>query len=132
MLRKDENVEFVAPSYRRISKSSEIMFITKRFIAQFKPEVTKEQIHVMNSKYNVRIVKSLNYVKNGYVLEAPDADGEMGPISVANLYYEAGTTIFSHPDFIIQRHLRTLNSENSRLDHYLSYQWHLEVARVID
>ncbi|NPV63857.1 MAG: S8 family serine peptidase [Methanotrichaceae archaeon] len=146
-LNSEEPVEYASIAYRRnpdtpAARVDDLMFVTREFVVQFEPETTREQIDVFNAKYDVSIVKELDYAVNGYLLEAPEAEGEHGPVALSNIYYESGKTIFAHPNFIKRRHLRetrcepkfVLTSQRERADQpiYLPQQWHLKTANVID
>ncbi|MGB9927608.1 MAG: S8 family serine peptidase [Methanosarcina sp.] len=148
-LNEEDPVDYATVAYLRnpekpSTRVSDLMFVTREFLVQFKPEIKPEEIEELNSKYRVRIVKKLDYAENGYLLEAPEAEGEYGPVTLANIYYESGMVKFSHPNFVRQRHLREVNesklgeftrsSVSERADQpvHLSQQWHLKTAKVID
>jgi len=153
-LKVEPSIEFATVAYRRVqdipaTRIDDLMFSTREFIVQFKPEVSATQIAELNERHQVEMVKPVGYAENGYVLRAPDADGENGPVVLSNIYHETGMVLFAHPNFVQRKHLRTVmdtkkisrskitdlhNSKNSfikRAD-YLSQQWHLETALVTD
>lgn len=137
-LEQEPEVDFVSPAYRQTSESPDVMFVTKRFSVKFKPEITKEQIDELNSRYGVKIIKRLGYTENAYLLKAPAADGDKGAVALANVYFESGKAVWSNPDLIKQRHLRKARAQlvapsvsSSRSSSYLNRQWHLKTAKVI-
>jgi subtilisin family serine protease len=140
-------IEFAAPVYRR-GATGDLMLVTRQFVAQFKPRLTRDQIDEFNAKYDVRIIGPVDYAENGFLLEAPQADGPRGPVALGNIYYESGLTEFAHADLITKRYWRAvapaardyLSGEAApaaapaREDRniYQSQQWHLTSANVID
>ena len=148
-LSTEEPVDYAAVAYlrnpeKRSTLVDDLMFVTREFIVQFEPRMAMEEIEAFNAKYGVRIIKELGYVENGYLLEAPEAEGENGPVVLSNIYYESGKVIFSHPDFIRRRHLRETGervrgsfnpavvSARAEQPVYLLQQWHLKTAKVLD
>ena len=95
-------IEFAAPVFKR-GPAGDLMLVTRQFVAQFKPDVTRAKVDEYNARYGVHIVSPLDYARNGYLLEAPAADGATGPVALANLYHESGLTEFAHPDLITKR-----------------------------
>lgn len=135
-LEQEQEVDFVSPAYRQSPESPDVMFVTRRFSVKFKPEVTKEEIDMLNSRYGVKIVKKLEYTENAYLLEAPAADGDKGTVALSNIYFESGRVVWSNPDLIKQRHLRMARDQPSsvsvtRSSSYINRQWHLKTAEVI-
>ncbi len=149
-------VEFAAMAYRRPQTSqsttertasrtedADLLFITRRFLAQFKPGVTRSQIEALNAQHQVEIIEALGYAENGYLLEAPEAAGDRSALTLANRYYESELTLFAHPDYIWRRHFRATAlaaASTQRPDaaavsdraSYLAEQWHLKTAKVTD
>ncbi|HYP40072.1 MAG TPA: S8 family serine peptidase, partial [Chloroflexia bacterium] len=148
VLDREEAVEFATPVYRRTPENQDPMFVTKRFLVQFKPEVTGEQIAELNARNNVRVAEQLDYAPNGYLLEAPAGTGAASAVSLANIYFETGLAIWSHPDFIKGRETKgqvggvissgtpgtgSIGSSNSTgRTNFLTQQWHLAAAKVLD
>lgn len=149
-LEKEAPVEYAAVAYRRnaeraANRIDDLMFVNREFVVQFKSNVSLDEIEKFNYRYGVLILKAQAYVENGFVLQAPEAEGEHGPIVLSNIYYESGLVEFAHPNFIRRRHLRQTgtmllepgmeaSTDRERADRsmYLSRQWHLETARVVD
>jgi len=133
-LEQEQEVDFVSPAYRQTPQSLDAMFVTKRFSVKFKPEITKEHIDELNSRYGVKIIKKLEYTENAYLLEAPAADRDNGAVALANIYFESGKAVWSNPDLIRQRHLRKARAELissvARSSSYINRQWHLTTAKV--
>ncbi|MCY9579545.1 S8 family peptidase [Paenibacillus alvei] len=134
----DINPMGTVPIFKKSENDPNIMVADNKFIVQFKPNVTKDQIDKLNEANNVKIVKSLGYAENGYVLQTETGQDPMKVINVANIYYESGLTVFSHPNFIRERHLMSVMdetpvvTEDSTAESFLSQQWHLKTAKVID
>jgi len=84
----------------------EVMFANRQFMVRFKPGVSQERIDALNSRYGVRIVEPLGYSENGFLLNAPRAEGEMSAVALANRYYESDLVLWAHPNFIQKRHIR--------------------------
>ncbi len=141
-LREEPAVELAAVAVRRDPESSEVSFVTRQFIAGFRPELSRAEIDALNAANGVQIVRPAEYLPNGYVLEAPDAEGERGPVALANLYIESGAATLAHADFIERRYwrgavaaeptTRTGARAVARDGEFLDRQWHLRVARVVD
>ena len=150
-LNEEDGVEYAAIAYHRSANpestdKTELMFVNRRFVVQFKPDVSKAQIDELNAQYGVTIIEALDYAENGFLLEAPDGEGERGPVALANIYYETTLTEWSHPNFIRRIHYRhmavapsvTNNQQqiaarrNGDSATFLSQQWHLNTAKVID
>ena len=149
-------VEFAAVAYRRPqtdqrtaertadrTENADLLFITRRFLAQFRPDVTRSQIDALNAQYQVEIIEALGYADNGYLLEAPETVGNRGALALANRYYESDLTLFAHPDYIWRRHFRatalasvsTRRPDSAAVSNrasYLAEQWHLKTAKVTD
>ncbi|MCU7549898.1 S8 family serine peptidase [Chitinophagaceae bacterium LB-8] len=153
-LKSESPVEYAAIAFRRnkdvpVRNLDDLMFITREFAVQFKENISRREIDELNSRYRVEIVKELDYAPNGYVLRAPEAEGDNGPVVLANLYYESGMAVFAHPNFVQRHHLRQgiLEKEKSKVKkivtplavrevqprtEFLSQQWHLQTAKVTD
>ncbi len=153
-LKSEPSIEYAAIAYRRhknipASKIDDLMFVTIEFAVQFKANVSRGQIDEINQRYGVTVVKPLDYAPNGFLLRAPDAEGDKGPVGLSNIYYESGMTIFAHPNFVQRRHIRGVvekkksmkitsatetarRRDTSSRNVYLSRQWHLQTAKVTD
>jgi len=141
-LSKEAPVEYAAVAYRRHAGASpervdDLMFATRQFLVRFKPEVSRGRIDALNANYGVLIVESLGYTENGFLLAAPQADGERGPVALSNVYFESGLAIFAHPDFVRRRHLRGTGvsvgaGAVAPRTEFLPQQWHLQTAKAVD
>lgn len=145
-LSEEEPVAFATPALRQAPDSPDLMFATNRFLAQFKPEVTRREIDELNARHQVRVVEPLDYAPDAYLLEALETAPVTNGVVLANAYFESGLTVFSHPDFVKRRHWRSVSAvfhdgvegrseEEARggeAGGYLSQQWHLSRARVGD
>ncbi|SNT07034.1 Serine protease, subtilisin family [Noviherbaspirillum humi] len=142
VLNRERDIEIAAPVMHRGRQENDDVYLTRRFIVQFWPEVGRQQIDALNAKYGVRIISQLDYAPNGYVLLAPAGADGTGAVEAANAYRASGLTVFSHPDLISRRHKRdTATSPATRAERdaratrdadYLGRQWHLATARVND
>ena len=103
----EEAVEYATPAYRRAPASDELMYLTNHFVAKFKSGVTPQQIETLNARYGVKILESVGYADNAYLLEAPEGAGERGPVALANVYFESGLCDFANPDFVRKVHFRS-------------------------
>jgi subtilisin family serine protease len=151
-LKSEPSIEYATVAYRRdvnvpATQIDDLMFATQEFVVQFKPEVTKAQIDELNKAHQVVVVKALDYAQNGFVLLAPEAYGEKGPVVISNLYHESGLVKFAHPNFVQRKHTRAVAEKKkpvktmayaksqtkvaaTKRDDFLARQWHLETAKV--
>ncbi|HVH46283.1 MAG TPA: S8 family serine peptidase, partial [Labilithrix sp.] len=113
-LSAEPSVEFATRAYRESEFSPELMFVTRRFIAQFRPEVPWNDAEQLNARHGVKIIEELDYAPRAYVLEAPSDGGDKGAVAIANAYYESGLVTFAHPDFIRRREVKTMHTEVAR------------------
>jgi subtilisin family serine protease len=120
-----------------------LSFLTPRFVVSFRDGVTQSQIDELDTKYNAQVIERLGYVNCGYLYEAKASHGEQGPVALSNFYFESGLCDFAHPDFIERRQWRgvigvgedkveTKLVVDERDGDYISRQWHLALAKVID
>lgn len=134
---READVEFATPVFRRAEARGEPVLVSKRFVAQFRRSVTREDIEAFNSEHHVHIVEDLDYLANGYLLEgddrAPDA------VDLARLYFESRLTVFAEPDLIQRKAIKAVAERTAekaaraeRAATYLSRQWHLSLTRVTD
>lgn len=138
----EDGVDLAMLAYRRGPATDEIMFATRRFVVQFRPDVGRDRIDALNERYGVTVQGPAAYFANGFVLEAPTGDGPTGPVALANTYVETGLVLSATPDFVRRVHLkaappvapRTVEAPAvaSRAGEFLGRQWHLETARVVE
>jgi subtilisin family serine protease len=153
-LKAEPSIEYATLAYRRnpdvpVSRLDDLMFSTREFIVQFKPDMDQDEIESLNQRYNVQLQKPVGYVENGFVLIAPEAEGDYGPVVLSNIYFESGSVLFAHPNFVQRKHLRPVLQKSRATktqvapgqqiknalvmrDDYLSRQWHLDMAKVTD
>src|SRR5262249_30696916 len=107
---------------------------------------TRAQVDQLNARYNVRIVRELDYASNGYLLEVPPGDSGLNAVVLANVYYESGLVLFAHPNFVKQVRWKTTTAYpesvvvsaepgqavTDRAGDFLPQQWHLTTAKVTD
>jgi len=146
MLSKEDAVEHAATVFRRSPHGQEIIVVTKRFIAEFRPGTSRARIDEINAApgHQVRIVRSLDPEHGGeldhtYVLEGTAKDQRNG-IDYANAYRELPEVKFAEPDLIQRRAAKQNTRAAPRKERvaaadsgsYLDRQWHLERANVIE
>lgn len=144
-LREEPGIAFAAAAVRRSQADGDVSFVTPRFVAAFKSNVTRAQIDELNARNGVRILEPLGYAPNGFLLSAPDAEGPTGSVAIANLYFETGLCEFAHADFIERRYWRTTTATRDEKKtttrnesaaafrgEFLAQQWHLPLAKVTD
>jgi|GEM_PF-1728373 len=73
--------------------------LTEEFNAQFKPEVTKQQIDEFNANNKVSIVSPSTWEANAFIL-AVQEDAGVDALTMANRYYESGLTTYASPNFV--------------------------------
>jgi subtilisin family serine protease len=138
-------VEYASPAFRRSPSDPDVMFVRPRIIVEFVPEATRPQIDELNAQLGGTIVERLGYVENGYVLEAPEADGERGAIQLAARYYESSLVRSATPDLIRRRHVKqaattetiartepSTTAARASRSMFLPEQWHLRTAKVVN
>jgi len=151
-LKAEPSIEYATVAYRRdvnvpATQIDDLMFATQEFVVQFKPEITDTQIEELNKTHQVMVVKALDYAQNGFVLLAPESEGDKGPVVLSNLYHESGMVKFAHPNFVQRKHTRVVTEKKktnrtatnvkplakvatTKRDDFLARQWHLEIAKV--
>jgi hypothetical protein len=84
--------------YYKIDGSGDTMhyIMTDVFNVQFNEDVTLNQIRAINQKYSVEILSE--GLENEYMLRLTEAS-ELNTLEIANIYYIAGLTKWSLPDF---------------------------------
>jgi thermitase len=75
------------------------MILTQEFVAQFKPEVTRQQIDALNAQNGVTIVSESEWERNSFVLSV-NPDSGTDALTISNQYQESGLTIYAHPNFV--------------------------------
>ncbi len=73
--------------------------VTDEFIAQFKPQLSREEIERYNKENGVQVVAPDRFVKSQYLLRVTEAS-PLDALDMANLYEESGLTVFAHPNFV--------------------------------
>jgi subtilisin family serine protease len=138
LLNRERDVELAAPVLHRTADTSQDIYVTRHFVVQFWPEVSRARIDELNASHGVEIVEPLDYAENGFLLRAPAGAGGLGAVTLANRYRETGLTRFAHPDLVSRRHKRSAvataapTRAATRDTSYVSRQWHLITAQVVD
>lgn len=93
--------------------------VTDEFIAQFKPDVKKDQIEAFNRSNGVDSVRQEPFVKNQFLLRVAETSPS-DALHIANRYQESPLVLFSHPNFwsIYER------NETIPNDALFGSQWH--------
>lgn len=97
-----EGVQLVAyAGFTATQHGAEAPFIvTDEFIAQFKEDVTSEQIASYNNENKVEIVRQDPFVKNQFLLHVTETS-PLDALDMANRYHESSNlTVFAHPNFV--------------------------------
>lgn len=135
----EDGVDLAMLAYRRGRTTDEVMFTTRRFVVQFRPDVGRDRVDALNAQYRVTLVEPAAYLVNGFVLEAPAGDGPTGPVALANTYVETGLALSATPDFVRRVHLKAAPAVPAapaavaaRGGEFLGRQWHLDTARVVE
>ncbi|GGR09623.1 S8 family serine peptidase [Kitasatospora griseola] len=141
-LNRERDVTHAAPVLHRADGDGDDIYLTDRFVVQFRPEVTRERIDGLNAEHGVTVVDRLGYAANGFLLAAPPGEDGLGALHTANAYRATGLTRFAHPDLITRRHRRTALAPAAtrtgpsvralRDVGYVAQQWHLAAAGVTD
>lgn len=143
-LAAEPEIEYASPAFRRAPDDPEVMFVRPRIVVEFMPNATREQIDELNGRFGTTIVERVPYVENGYLLEAPEADGDRGALTLAARYYESELVLTATPDLVRRRHLRQTTITGAPPEEaaeravvaaregYTDQQWHLATAKVVD
>jgi len=73
------------------------MGVTDEFVVMYKDKISNQEIMDLTNKYNVKTIKSNVFYKLCVVPKGSDV------LKIANLFQESGLTIFSHPNFIVEK-----------------------------
>ncbi len=138
----EDQISFASMAVRRSGNEGNLSFITRRFVVSFKAHATDQQIAALHKETGAQVLEKLKYVARGYLMEAERATGPRGTIATANIYFESGLCDFSHADFIERRYWReseyaavasrSLQTKIERDGEFVSRQWHLSAAKVIE
>ncbi len=79
----------------------EVMVLIPRFRAQFKPEVSRDEIDKLNKKHGVEIIEEDVALPNNLLLHLTDK-AKKNALELANLYHESELTEFAEPDFLMK------------------------------
>lgn len=132
VLRKEAGLAIVSPAFRRAPEGKDIVFVTSRLLAQFRPDLTAEKIAAALKRLSLRILEPLPYASpNGFLLEAAAGSDGLGALAAANTLVEEGLVVFAEPDLIQSRHWRDSPVLDPTVAAFLAQQWHLEAVGVI-
>jgi hypothetical protein len=71
-----------------------------QFVVRFKPDVTEEDIAILNEEYGVAVVSKSPYRPNRYVLRVINPK-ENSALELANIYNQLPQTEYGTPNFIV-------------------------------
>lgn len=148
-LRRDPNVAFAGPVYRRAPGSKEVVVVLRRFHARFVDGTTQGEIEALNAEQGVHVVERLDVAPNTYVLEgSAPANG----IELAARYRESPLVAWTEPELIQRRATKAVappprapgayrsssattqaapaGEREARATSYVNKQWHLTKANV--
>jgi len=132
-------IAYASPVFRRTPEATNLIFVTNRFLVEFKAGVTQAQVAEVNALYHVTIVEEFNYSRPRlcYLLAAPDGDGDMGPFELAKRYFELGIAVYAIPDLVRRRYIRGGGGAPAPGGGGLHWtyeqsQWHLAKSKVVD
>lgn len=97
------------------------LFLTDKFIVQFRGGATKAQINAFNAQNKVEVV-SANVLKRGHYLLKATALSKGDALALANLYHHSSLVRYAHPDFIHAFRYRQPSPPN---DQRYNRQWYL-------
>jgi len=95
--------------------------LTDEFIAQFNPDVTKQQIEALNKRNAVETVMENPFVRNQFLLRVSKAS-KTDALTMANSYYESDLTKLAYPNFISVSY----DQQTIPNDTLFGNQWHLD------
>lgn len=99
------------------------MILTDQFVIQFKPDVSREEINIINDLHNVKVIESMNGADNTFLVENTEGNAERA-LELANTYQKDDKVIYAQPNFV--RLLKPLSSISN--DTYVNKQWALDNA----
>ena len=141
-LGQDQSVAFATPAVRIPGNPNQAL-LTDQLSVQFKSDIDEQQVEATCRRFGLEVVEKLGFVDNGYLLKAAESTEPLASLRAANALQESGLTRFAHPDFVYQRHIRSVarispvardaptgmpatGSGNGSPE-----RWHLEMARVV-
>lgn len=94
------------------------MIVTREFIAQFSPTMSRAEIDQYNSDNQVRVVSESGWETNTFVLEVQGTESDA--LGMANRYQEHEQVVHAHPNFV-----RLMTRTSAPNDQLFSQQWAL-------
>ena len=139
-------VDYATPILQYSSHSSDLVALNNRFIIEFHSEFSADEAEAALSKiahrYGVHLVERLTYTTStqGFLLKTPDGDGPMGPIALAQRFFEELPLRYAIPDLVQRRdrHVGTAvrdvpnhsRRETRNAWTFQDSEWHLAAAHV--
>jgi thermitase len=119
ILEDDVRVVRTFPAYYFIDSVGDTNYhiMSDIFHVRFAEDVSEEDVHQMNEKHFVEIVKK--GLRNEYLLRITEGS-QLTTLDAANLYYESEKTLWSLPDFLLRGKPDTIQ------DPLFSNQWYLQ------
>lgn len=134
--RINTNADFrwATPVHRIGSATGRPVFLSNQIVVKFQRGMSRAQIDAINRQFGARIVASLPYAENGFLLQVSPRTKGSAVLDVANAYVEFGYAMFSHPNLIYRREWKARPSRRPRSVGYAgadgSGGWSARIARV--
>jgi hypothetical protein len=111
VLRPEPGVDFVSPAFQEPQAGPDMIFVSNRFVAQFKALISRATIDAYNADYQVEILQELGYLQNAYLMKASKTSPLITGVDGADVYYESGLTVFADPDLIRRHYSRSSQAD---------------------
>jgi thermitase len=76
-----------------------VLVQTREFVAQLKPDATRQQLDELNAQYGVSVLRELPWERNAYLLAVTSGTPE-DAIDVVNAYHDHPIVSYAHPNFV--------------------------------
>ncbi len=119
-IRHDDDALFCHHVYCSAEDHKSRFMLTDQIIAQFKEEVTDDQISKVLDKYHLEIVEEFSDQANNFLLRVTPDSGA-NPIKVSNRLHGEGLTKYSEPNLIVQ-YQKYFEPSDAKF----AKQWHLK------
>lgn len=123
MLKRDTCVEYASLIYNYIDSTQ--FYFTNEFVVMPKESTSSTKIEELCVRYNVKIIKKLDYVQNMYLLKIQTNNLSVAKIST--LFYETGLFEFAEPNLTRIQKKSVANSSNIVPT---AKEWHLRKTQI--